>query len=431
MVIKRDIVRLYIQRTMNRIFIAVLFLTVSTQSVFVFGLNFHWLYGSNKLQPSDVQDAQINFAINLLQEVAKSGKSTLVSPFSIFTLLSVAYFTAHGKTKLQMGQILTGHPKTKKAEVEKYFTDFLESVTRTNCNNYTMKAANRLYIHDDTLSDDFVLPLLYLYNGEIVHKCESFQNDAILQDIANWTLNATENKIGGVEMKIRKNEMLMLNIINFKDEWQIRFDRQLKKRFFHHSEKEKEAKLMMATDGTFLNYMDDLLNVLILPYASTEVQMVLILPKIRFTLASVLEKLTKEKLIECMKNAAPTKLKLVLPKFRLETKYNLEEFFKKNGVTKAFSEKAEFLMKKRQIYLTKILQGGLIQLDEVGTDISEISTFVYRSDRSNNSEVSKLNASSYGKLKRFQPLNMFVGDQPFLYFIIKNHQTILFAGQYS
>uniref|UniRef100_A0A1I7VHK0 SERPIN domain-containing protein n=1 Tax=Loa loa TaxID=7209 RepID=A0A1I7VHK0_LOALO len=186
-------------------------------------------------------------------------------------------------------------------------------------------------------------------------------------------------------------EMLLLNAIYFNGIWKTQFDdtETYNDKFYISNGKTKNV-LMMRLEAKFPYYEDDSVQVVKLPYVGNEVEMVLILPRIRFGISN-----------------------LKLPKFRLEAKLDLKEILRKIGIGDALSERANFReLTDDAVTIGGILHGGFIEVNEKGTE------------------------SAAATVINIVPLMLmeskaFIADQPFLFAIVRNSDTVLFAGQFA
>uniref|UniRef100_A0A915PHZ8 Serpin domain-containing protein n=1 Tax=Setaria digitata TaxID=48799 RepID=A0A915PHZ8_9BILA len=170
-----------------------------------------------------------------------------------------------------------------------------------------------------------------------------------------------------------------------------------------YSKKEEFVQMsMMEKTDVFPYHEDHSVQVIKLPYigGSDKLEMVIILPIIRFGLPNILKNLTAINLLNYVNNPSPKRVTIRLPKFQAKGKLNLKKSLKKIGIANMFDENANF----------GELTDAPISVDEKGTQ----SGAQYR------------NLEDHIAKKRTR----FIADQPFLFVIVKNITTVLFAGQY-
>ncbi|VDN08202.1 unnamed protein product, partial [Thelazia callipaeda] len=170
---------------------------------------------------------------------------------------------------------------------------------------------------------------------------------------------------------------------------------------------------MMSITAKFPLFYDKNLMLLRLPYIGNEVEMIAILPRNRFNLPNVLRNLTGQSLLYYIYNAREHEVELHLPKFKLNGDYNLKDILEKLNITKIFHADANFSeLTFRQIFVNNIVHKSFIEVNEEGTEAAA-STRVELED------------------KILPNIAYFHANQPFLFAIVKDSKTILFAGQFS
>uniref|UniRef100_A0AAF5PMV4 Serpin domain-containing protein n=1 Tax=Wuchereria bancrofti TaxID=6293 RepID=A0AAF5PMV4_WUCBA len=387
----------------NQTISAIFVLLASAQFVFILG------------QISLTDRAQLNFAVNLLQNVAESDKSTVLSPFSVSISLFVAYLAADGETKRQLQSALGKTASTSQFRI--HFAKQLAYLARAESRNYTLNVANRFYVREGFSTKESFRRVLSFYYNEILHKFNFEQRNELVQEINDWVSNETNNKVRKMitENSITEDtRMLLMNAIHFKGTWTTQFiDFVTKQKQFHISENEVKLVPMMAKSDTVPYYEDDVVKVIKLPYTGDEVEMVVILPKRRFGLSDVLKNLSGEKLLKYVNEAKNRTVSIRMPRFQVEEKRNLNNALRAIGITDAFSAKADFgelLNNSVSISIGKIIHAGFIEVNEKGTE-SAAATVIELEDR-------------------MAPLKNFNADQPFLFAIVKDLKTVLFIGQF-
>ncbi|VDN95256.1 unnamed protein product [Brugia pahangi] len=412
---------------MNCVIISALFLFANVQFALIFG------------KISSIDYAQFNFAVSLLKEIGQGGKSAILSPLSVSTALFMIYLAADEETKQQLQNVLGG--TAKKAEVRKYFAHLLAVIDARKNENYTLNIANRFYVQQGFSVKESFARVLRFYYGETLHsfsneqsqqvaQIQQFQlfkellsliivNDSskvLFQEINNWVSQKTNRKITELITAgdINKNtKMLLLNAIYFSGTWETQFDdMNTHDEIFHISQHETKNVSMMTLQSEFPYYEDHSVQVIKLPYIGEEVEMVFILPKIRFGLQNVLRNLTGRDLLSYISSATPNDVSLKLPKFRLEGKMDLKETLQKIGIEDAISETANFReLTNDAISVGNIMHRGFIEVNEKGTEAAAATMLELEG--------------------RILTTSDFIADQPFLFAIVQNLKTVLFAGQFS
>ncbi|EJD74663.1 proteinase inhibitor I4 [Loa loa] len=228
------------------------------------------------------------------------------------------------------------------------------------------------------------------------------------------TKRQLHNILGGTDDVNKDIVILLLNAIYFGGIWKTQFDDTVtRNEAFHISECETKNVLMMRLRAKFPYYEDDSVQVVKLPYVGDEVEMVLILPKIRFNIANVLKNMTGEYLLSYVDRAVPDIVLLKLPRFRLEAKLDLKGTLQRIGIRDAFSERANFReLTDDAVFVGGVMHKGFIEVNEKGTE-SAAATVIDIVPR---------------MLMESKP---FIADQPFLFAIVRNSDTVLFAGQFA
>uniref|UniRef100_A0A1I7VCC1 SERPIN domain-containing protein n=1 Tax=Loa loa TaxID=7209 RepID=A0A1I7VCC1_LOALO len=327
----------------------------------------------------------------------------------------MVYLAANDETKRQLHNILGG--TANEGEIRQHFARMLAVIDSRTNENYTLNIANRFYVQQGFFTRESFARALRFYYGETLHKFDYERNNQLAQEINNWVSEKTRSKITELITADDVNKdivILLLNAIYFGGIWKTQFDDTVtRNEAFHISECETKNVLMMRLRAKFPYYEDDSVQVVKLPYVGDEVEMVLILPKIRFNIANVLKNMTGEYLLSYVDRAVPDIVLLKLPRFRLEAKLDLKGTLQRIGIRDAFSERANFReLTDDAVFVGGVMHKGFIEVNEKGTE-SAAATVIDIVPR---------------MLMESKP---FIADQPFLFAIVRNSDTILFAGQFA
>ena len=222
--------------------------------------------------------------------------------------------------------------------------------------------------------------------------------------------------------------LILTNAIYFKSEWARMFKAfKTRKREFHLTTSKSEMIDMMHMENEeWLFGTSEKLDckLLQLPYKGNRISMMVILPNEVEGLKKVEANLSLGMLTEMRSQMKGNNLEIVvLPKFKMESSFELEQVLPQMGITDIFSpEKANFdrmiVNKSGNIKVSKVIHKAFVGVNEVGTEAAAV-TAIY-------CEPMCL------RIWRGPPRMKFIADHPFLFLIQENDSgTILFIGRFT
>lgn len=371
----------------------------------------------------DLCEANGSFAISLLKILGEEDKSRnlFFCPMSVSSALAMVYLGAKGNTATQMSQVLG---LSGDGDVHQGFQTLLAEVNKCGT-QYFLKSACRLFGEEscDFLST-FKESCQKFYQAGIEEMSFVKDTEGCRKRINDWVLEKTEGKISevlspGTVCPLTK--LVLVNAMYFKGKWKAQFDRKYTRGMpFKTNQEEKKTVQMMFKHAKFkMAHVDEVnAQVLALPYAEDELNMVVLLPDESSDLTVVEKALTYEKLRAWTnpETLTESKVQVFFPRLKLEESYDLETVLQSLGMTDAFEEtKADFsgMTSKKNVPVSKVAHKCFVEVNEEGTEAAA-TTAVIRNTRS----------------CRVEP--RFCADRPFLFFIWhQKTSSILFCGRFS
>lgn len=370
---------------------------------------------------SKFEVAQADFALRFLRLGAKEQKSAISSPLSASVILAIAYAGAKGNTKTQIGDVFSKGASD--VEILNYFSNVTSDLARPS-NEYELNLANKLYI-----SQNFELVKAYEriikkeFDGQL-EEIDFSQPQQAARLINQWVEGQTNSKIKDLvsanSIDPIETALIGINAVYFKGQWKTSFNESLtyKGDFFVNKNLQKKVDMMkMNAEKPYAEDRDLKIKILELPYGnSSDLSMRIVLPDERFGLPDVLAQLTGEKLFKLIKRShefGDTEVNIALPKFKIESEFELAEALPKMGVVDAFVDGlADFsgIIDSSTLSISQMVQKAFVEVTEQGTEAAAATSFVL-SNRFGGGD----------------PAN-FIADHPFLFAIMKK-QLILFIGQ--
>jgi serine protease inhibitor len=368
------------------------------------------------------------FALALYDQLQKKNEGNLFfSPYSISTALAMAYAGAKGSTKTQMADVL--HFKqienVEQVSVSSVFDKLLEEIKNDQQGDQIkLNIANALWGHSKPkFSENFISTLKHFYGVQPRTVDFEKEHEKARSDINKWVAKQTNDKIkhlikeGVIDSFTR---LVLVNAIYFKGNWANSFEpNQTQPADFWSSATEPKKVPMMNQKAKFSYLEKDEVQVLKLAYASQEANqfsMTILLPKQRDGLAQLEKMLTVEKLKHWEQGLRLQEVKVSLPKFKLNTYFQLSQALKDMGMRDAFAKQADFSgfydSEKEDLFLKDVIHQAFVEVNEEGTEAAA-ATAVFATTRGMPPKVPTFNA-----------------DHPFI-FLIRHEpsKSILFLGR--
>lgn len=247
--------------------------------------------------------------------------------------------------------------------------------------------------------------------------------DAARSEINRWVAQRTNDKIqnilppGSLDALTR---LVLANAIYFKGVWAKPYDKtETSAQPFHLSTtSQAEAPLMHHFDE--VRYMENSdLQAVELPYRSNQLSMVILLPRQVDGWGKLENGLTPTLLSRTLSQMKSQKVEIFLPRFKLESSFNLNDTLAGMGMPDAFGPKADFsgIDGTRFLYISGVFHKAWGEVNEEGTEAAAAT-------------ATAVTASAV--MKRPTPPPVFRADHPFVLFIRDTGSgSLLFLGRFA
>lgn len=349
-------------------------------------------------------------SIELTQQLYKPGANLFCSPYSLSAALAMTYAGASGLTTSEMEKVMH-YPKSLTHEGFLMMTKRMEEINAKGKVKLAVANAlwNRLKLHPDYLA----ITKKY-YNAEVY----PLTNETPINDWASKNTNGKIPKVlepGDITPLVK---LVLTNAIYFKGDWVQTFDKEnTQEAQFYQSNKSVSLCSLMVAKDDFKYAQFDGFQAIELPYSGDDLSMVVLLPQRESSLKQMLQSLNMKELDTQLRALKNQKVELWLPKFKLETSYELKDVLMQMGMNAPFknADFSKMTIDKTPIEISRIIQKAFVEVNEKGTEAAALTAVMMATESSiNRHEVI---------------IPQFRADRPFL-FLIRDKQTgaILFTG---
>lgn len=374
---------------------------------------------SEKVGVESVANGNIEFAFNLYSKLKDENGNIFLSPYSVSSALAMTYGGAKKKTASQMVAALN-FPENEKS-VHKGFKNLDNLMSSINSKgDVKLAVANSLWPEKTfKFLKEYVKLLKEMYGVTVSPQDFVKAAEKARLNINTWVEDNTNKKIvdligEGVLDDVTK--LVLVNAIYFKGDWKIQFNKEHTREASFFVGESKNKVQMMSSKAKYRYAEDNSVQVIELPYKGEELSMVVVLPKVKDSLAAIESSMTYKVMQVWEKAMLSKEVNLFLPKFKIEwgTK-TLDPALKELGMVEAFSPKADFsgMTGNKDLFIKTVLHKAFIEVNEEGSEAAAATAVVMA------------RASIDGP----RPI-YFRADHPFLFFIKeKSTGTILFMGR--
>jgi serpin B len=365
-------------------------------------------------EASDIIEASNEFMLDFYSLNSAGQDNIFFSPWSILSAFSVVYEGARGQTAEEVASA-TYLPRDDSSRRDSFKS--IQQSLNPNSTEYELTNANALWIKSGFgVKQEFIDIARQYYDSEVAEV--EFPADE--PKIDSWVENKTNNKIKDL-VKDKTNDMTRLVITNavyFMGTWKDQFNANLtSQEDFSLNPYETVEVPMMYQKSRFDYVENDKMQVLSMPYKGDRLSMLVLLPK--NSIGSLEESLTLEDLSSWQEAMQNQEVYVYMPKFKLESEYDLIPKMKDLGVDLAFDPDYADLsgianVKPNNLYIGFATHKAFVDVNEEGTEAAA--------------------ATAIGVEETSAPANptVFRADHPFV-FLIQDNETglVLFMGRVS
>ena len=350
-----------------------------------------------------VVDANNRFAIDLYLELSSQDENIFFSPYSISTALAMVYEGAKGETAEEIQRVLHFPERDIRRPG---FAGLYNEINEGD----ELSTANALWIQKEyRVLEEYLSVIRGYYGGDARNVDFVSDPEGSRKTINNWVEEQTRDRIKELipeGMIDPLTALVLTNGVYFKGKWATQFDeRDTKEEDFKVTPDRKVKVKMMFLEGGEFNYTEnDELQMVELPYDGENISMLVILPKVKEL------EMNMEKLAELKSMLQERSIDLYLPRFKIETKYFMNDLLSGMGMPTAFSDRADFsgITGSRDLLISQVIHQAFVEVDEEGTEAAAATAVM---------QTLGITVST-----------VFKADHPFI-FIIQQNENVLFMGK--
>jgi serpin B len=366
---------------------------------------------------SSTVEGSNDFAFELYDVLRVGDGNILFSPYSISTALSMVYEGARGETAEEMQNVL--HVNPDEAERLSENDELYNAINMPQ--GCELDTANALWLQNDyPVEEAYKTKLTEYYHSEVKQLDFYSHPEEARVTINNWVETQTHEKIkdlfpeGSIDPAVR---LVLTNAVYFKGKWLHAFNPDRTKSMPFYPEDGETISvgvdMMQLIDERFNYTVVDDAQILELPYMNSSLSMVLVLP-LNKTLAELEDTINNDQLFKWLSYLREQEVKIYLPRFGYESKYDMNTPLSEMGIQKLFiPEEADLtgINPDEELYVGKVIHQAYIDVNEEGTEAAAATGVTVRAFGGSMTDV-------------------FKADHPFLYLIMdKQTGSILFMGR--
>uniref|UniRef100_A0A8D8TAI1 Serpin B9 n=1 Tax=Cacopsylla melanoneura TaxID=428564 RepID=A0A8D8TAI1_9HEMI len=359
---------------------------------------------------------------------ANKADNAIISPLSLHVVLGLASFGAAGSTaEAMMKGLRIKHSET----LLKDYKGIIDQLSKSP----ELKIANKIYFAQDVkLNPTYQTQAVDNFYSDL-DKADFSNGQVAAKQINDWVSNHTNDKIKNLiepSSLTADTKLVLVNAIHFKGKWATPFKPEFTKDGpFYLDETNSVQVPMMRIKESFYMYEemgDDGFKMLELPYGSKDEQrfsMHIFLPNKRTGLAALEKKFFQtnesfaEKFGNIVKSTYSSEVEVTLPKFKIESTWDMNDLCKHLGMEVAFSDKADFSLmteNKMPLQISQVIQKAFIEVNEEGTEAAAATGLIF----------------TFTSIYMPPEPKQFKADHPFTYVISdKTSNTIVFIGSFK
>ena len=366
-------------------------------------------------------EGNTTFALQLYGTLRSTEGNLTLSPYSISSALAMTYAGARGQTARQMEQTL--HFDQGQTDLHTLFGRLGTALKAAQGSN-ELNIANSLWPQEKYPFRAEFLSLLKKDYGATVTPLDYEKGaEQARVTINQWVDDKTRHRIAeiiGPGVLTDLTRMVLVNAIYFKGTWAAPFPESATQPDKFYTEPDTTISVpFMHKRGRFSYSENDQLQLIALPYAGRQLDMIILLPRSRDGIGQLEKSLTVASLSAWTSGMRDQQVDVALPKFKMSSGFDLAKALRALGMKDAFEmDRADFSGmdgKSHWLYISAVLHKAYVDVNEKGTEAAAATAVVM---------VGRAAAPP------MEPPRVFRADHPFL-FLIRDSTTgsILFMAR--
>jgi serpin B len=361
------------------------------------------------------------FALDLYAQLKTMPGNLFFSPFSISTALGMTYAGAKGDTRKQMAAVLHFDEGN---QIHSGFGQLQQQLADAGKQTgIELSVANALWAQQGhPFLPEFVTIPRDEYQANLNQTDFASAAEAARTEVNRWVAQRTKDRIQDIlppGSLTSLTRLVLANAIYFKGAWARPFSKAAtSEQPFHLSTTTKTIVPLMC-DVDEVGYIEnDDFQAVELPYSGRELSMVILLPRQVEGCASLEARLKPALISGALSRLKRQKVELYVPRFKLESSFDLNNTLARMGMTDAFSSKADFsgMDGTRLLYISGVFHKAWGEVNEEGTEAAAATVVAV--------------AAKAMSRPPPPPLPVFRADHPFIFFIRDTRSgSVLFLGR--
>ena len=294
----------------------------------------------------------------------KSGKNVIISPLSIYQVLSLLSNGAKESTLSEMLSVLGSTSLDELNDINYKILSKISSFSSIDIANAVMTRFKPLE-NFCSVADKYLAPM------------ESLES---VEQINEWCKEKTHGKIEKIiEQLSPETIMILLNAVYFKGEWINQFDKYFTKKlpFYNLSKNEIKVDTMLQIDH-FRYFSNKEIQAIELPFQKDFMSAIIILPSEKIEINSFIKNNLAKKnyLTDIINKLDYAKVHLELPKFEVTFEETLNHVIKKLGMKKIFNSlEADLsgLYNRKGLFVSQVIHKTYLKVNEEGTEAAAVT----------------------------------------------------------
>ena len=294
----------------------------------------------------------------------KSGNNVIISPLSIYQVLSLLSNGAKESTLSEMLSVLGSSSLDELNDINYKILSKISSFSTIDIANAVMTRFKPLE-NFCSVADKYLAPM------------ESLES---VEQINEWCKEKTHGKIEKIiEQLSPETIMILLNAVYFKGEWINQFDKYFTKKlpFYNLSKNEIKVDTMLQIDH-FRYFSNKEIQAIELPFQKDFMSAIIILPSEKIEINSFIKNNLAKKnyLTDIINKLDYAKVHLELPKFEVTFEETLNHVIKKLGMKKIFNSlEADLsgLYNRKGLFVSQVIHKTYLKVNEEGTEAAAVT----------------------------------------------------------